>query len=168
MKICKCNQEKHMKWVQGKNGHKFAHFLMKDMTQPFRQWCLTWFDGWQHTRYVEVTVLKTQKTSSYNPRCSSPSLPMMLWALVLSVHLVSSWPPAFLLWLWLVRPVLSLSVQLPIKKEDQSRFKHTVESPFHYCRDLDWRWRGEKMSYFMKLKTMEFLYILYVILPSKK
>lgn len=46
---------KHMKWVQGTNGHKVAHFLTKDVTQTFRQRCLTQRNGWRHTQYVQVT-----------------------------------------------------------------------------------------------------------------
>lgn len=135
---------KHMKWVQGKNGHKVAHFLTKDMTQTFRQRCLTQRNGWQHTQNVQVTfpqrniVLKETKSIPLQPQLFlllashdaflSPS--SLRWFLP-GVNLVSSWTPAFLLWLRLVCPALFPQLPLANREGGSKQAKHTVESPFH-------------------------------------
>lgn len=139
---------KHMKWVRGKNGHKFAHFLKKDMTQTFRQRCLTQRNGWQHTQYVQVTVppkkyvLKEAKTNPVTtaalpppgfPRCSaSLRLSFVQFGLV-----PARCQPRFILDTclpaWALIGVSCPFPQLPLANREggSKQAKHAAESPFH-------------------------------------
>lgn len=133
---------KHMKWVQGKNGHKVAHFLKKDMTQTFRQRCLTQRNGWQHTCASDISskkyILKETKSIPLQPQLflllasyDAFLSPSSLGWFVPGVGLVSSWTPAFLLWLWLVCPALFPQLPMANREGGSKQAKHTVESPFH-------------------------------------